>query len=780
MTPATAESCASPAASVSHLTSSRLPLVALRDFYRFALCSELQQCHSSTGKALVLDQQISSALSLVAEVDLLRRHSIDQIYYLLPGQLATQLVTSCPHIIYCCRPELHLMTRIAAQIQAHTASKQVHTYSLLYMHHTHASLDPSDAHARSVACTRTLQRLGVYGQVSYISSLPLTLLPLDKDVLSLEYPNAFYDLYSLGVTDHLWTIAVSIRQLERLYGHIAHIRGKGNMAVRVFNLVNMMRRNESSPIQHRVKPLIAACILVDRVIDVVTPLLSQSTYEGLIDEQFNIKTNCIQVPPHFVQTSKPAPAAAAAKAVKVSLTSADSLFEELRNMTLSSLGPRLHALASQIQSTYNQRHTHTQTVSDLSVFIKSFKSAHAMHTALSLHLAIASELSSRTAKHHLYVRIQETERQLLSNENVNVAIETIDYCIASRCLPLHRVYALLMLATQCSSGWKVKRYNAIKSLLISVYGCTQLQTLARLERMGMIGPHSARKPQQAVYRAMQQLQSSLAQSGHTHVDLSTVYDAQKHTPLLVSLIQHEEHWPTLAASGALSQLPGRTFAFDLDENTLYDDYVPPLPSAVTAGEAPLPPAAPVSPFAHLTMPVNLLQTASSAAQGLLSTSAAAAAQAAVTSFTSLSIANAVQLIRPLSLGFGASQTPRDTPTRTDSPQTSKPTSTSTNPFADDQVEEPSVDSTTSTATASANAAVSADASGKPIVLVYFIAGCTYSEISAIRRLNADPNATRHYIVCTSKIINQEIICTSLQHNQILNQIQEQDAEAQLA
>ncbi len=73
------------------------------------------------------------------------------------------------------------------------------------------------------------------------------------------------------------------------------------------------------------------------------------------------------------------------------------------------------------------------------------------------------------------------------------------------------------------------------------------------------------------------------------------------------------------------------------------------------------------------------------------------------------------------------------------------------------------------ASASVSASVSSPrfASGKkPIVLVYFIGGVTFSEISALRALSESPSHPFDYLVATTKLINGTSLIDSVQETMI--------------
>jgi hypothetical protein len=51
-------------------------------------------------------------------------------------------------------------------------------------------------------------------------------------------------------------------------------------------------------------PEIDSLILIDRTTDLVTPLLTQMTYEGLVDEMFGITNSFIEIDAELVSTCR--------------------------------------------------------------------------------------------------------------------------------------------------------------------------------------------------------------------------------------------------------------------------------------------------------------------------------------------------------------------------------------------------------------------------------------------------------------------------------------------
>lgn len=118
---------------------------------------------------------------------------------------------------------------------------------------------------------------------------------------------------------------------------------------------------------------IDSLIILDRSVDLISPLCTQLTYEGLIDEVFGIRSSHAEVDSAIVgpTSQKSAPAAAtstsnaasttsqpptpAKKKIKVPLNSSDRLFVQLRDMNFAVVGGVLNRVARRINENYEVR-----------------------------------------------------------------------------------------------------------------------------------------------------------------------------------------------------------------------------------------------------------------------------------------------------------------------------------------------------------------------------------------------------------------------------------------
>lgn len=91
-------------------------------------------------------------------------------------------------------------------------------------------------------------------------------------------------------------------QLQQLHGIFPRLTGKGDKAKVLADMLLRMRQesvidSRSVLSMGRSQPF-ESLIILDREADFITPLLTQLTYEGLIDEKYGIKNSNILVVYH--------------------------------------------------------------------------------------------------------------------------------------------------------------------------------------------------------------------------------------------------------------------------------------------------------------------------------------------------------------------------------------------------------------------------------------------------------------------------------------------------
>ena len=105
---------------------------------------------------------------------------------------------------------------------------------------------------------------------------------------------------------------------------------------------SLKARREHNGQNPELRSLIDSLVILDRAVDLISPLPTQLTYEGLGDEMFGITCATVNIPEPEKKT--------------LSLTSQEELFQELRGLNFNAVGPTLSRKARGIKAMEDQRH----------------------------------------------------------------------------------------------------------------------------------------------------------------------------------------------------------------------------------------------------------------------------------------------------------------------------------------------------------------------------------------------------------------------------------------
>ncbi|KAJ3126525.1 hypothetical protein HK098_007425 [Nowakowskiella sp. JEL0407] len=481
-------------------------------------------------KGLVIDQSLSGPISLVTEFSLLKDHGVEKIYH-----LQQSIVTECKALIYLCRPKIQNMKCIAENIRSHTQAGIKLEYSLFFVPR------------RTMICERVLEEEGVYGDIS-IGEYHLDIIPLDDDVISMELDNSFRELFLDGDTSAVYYVAKSIMKLQTLFGIIPRIVAKGNCSKLLVDLLLRMRRelginsedsddNKSS--DRNIFPAsseIDSLIIMDRTVDLVTPMCTQLTYEGLIDEKFGIRSTFVELDPSMHGPTVPPSGSSAAPAVsnkprKVALNSQDKLFAQLRDLNFAVVGGLLSQVARRIHEDYEGRHQ-AKTVSQIKDFVGKLGNLQAEHQSARLHTNVAEEITKFTLDQD-FNRMLEVQQNFVAGVITTPHIDYIEELINKQA-PLMHVLRLLCLHSLVNGGFKPKQFDFFRRELIQTYGYTHILTLQNLFKTGLLRrQETARNPYAQIRKPLRLIVDEVNE--HQPNDISYVYSG--YAPISVRLVQ---------------------------------------------------------------------------------------------------------------------------------------------------------------------------------------------------------------------------------------------------
>ena len=353
---------------------------------------------------------------------------------------------------------------------------------------------------RTLVSNKILEDEGVLGDVN-VQELQICFLPLENDLFSLELNDGFTDLYLNGNRAPLYHSSRALMQIQQRHGLFPRIMGKGDNARKLANLITRARKEldadeANTPFTTMPSTSIESLIIIDRDVDFATALLTQLTYEGLIDEYVGIKHNKAEVdssllgPGGQTRPSVSGPTttqntASTRQSLKqtVQLDSSDNLFSQIRAINFALIGPHLKKIAIRLQTDLEGRHQ-AREIKELRDFVNKLPAYKEEHQSLALHINLADDMSNYT-RSELFNRDLEVEQNIAAGTDPISQHETIEELI-SRDVPLSTVLRLLCLESTFSGGMRPKDLENFKKQILIGYGYQHLLTLDRLEKMELL------------------------------------------------------------------------------------------------------------------------------------------------------------------------------------------------------------------------------------------------------------------------------------------------------
>jgi vacuolar protein sorting-associated protein 33A len=291
--------------------------------------------------------------------------------------------------------------------------------------------------------------------------------------------------------------AKALMLMQHKYGLFPRITGKGDNAQHLSKLLMRMKNELSagdsgsgSTIELAPSQSIESLVIIDREVDFPTALMTQLTYEGLLDEIFTVDSNQIEVDSTLLGNA-PAPSGSSATTPvqstkrKVPLDDKDQLYGTLRDANCAVIGPILNKVARELKTTYDSR-TSAKTTTELREFVAKLPGYQAEQASLKTHTNLAEEVIKRT-RTDVFASLLEVQQNIAAGAYPTTQHETIEELIA-RDIPLEAALRLLCIESTFSNGMRPRDYETFKRAIIQGYGHQHLLTLASLEKMGLLIP----------------------------------------------------------------------------------------------------------------------------------------------------------------------------------------------------------------------------------------------------------------------------------------------------
>ncbi|OAL71134.1 vacuolar sorting protein [Trichophyton violaceum] len=435
-------------------------------------------------KNLVVSKDLAGPVGLFVKFSVLQEYGVDRVF-LLENRNVDSSQRNVIFLIHAEKPN-HVQSA-ADQIKRlqKNESNIEHEFSVFWVPR------------RTLVSNQILEEEGVIGDVS-VAEFPLYFLPLENDVLSLELPDAFSDLYLDHNPQPIYLSAKALMQIQLRHGYFPRIVGKGDKARKVVDQLLRMRREldaegslGGSGGKLMASNTIENLIIIDRDVDFATVLMTQLTYEGLVDELFGINHNHTEVDTSIIGYAAPQASSNSSNTSKQSLKrkvqvdSSDQLFSQLRDANFAIVGGILNKVARRLESDYDSRHG-AKSTSELREFVNKLPAYQAEHSSLKIHTNLAEEIMRRT-RSDIFRQTLGVQQNIAAGADSTSQYDTIEELIA-RDAPITTILRLLCLDSCINGGLRPRDLDNFKKQVLQGYGYQQLLTLSNLEKMELLQP----------------------------------------------------------------------------------------------------------------------------------------------------------------------------------------------------------------------------------------------------------------------------------------------------
>jgi len=506
------------------------------------------------------------------------------------------------NVIYLVRPSLPMMKTVAHQIRTSIKQglrTQYHIYFVPY---------------RTVACEQMLEDEGVL-ELCEIGEFNLGMVPFECDLLSLDLDDVFRQCYVDGDTSSLSVIASALHGLQDVYGVIPNVKGKGAASKKVLQTLCHLRC-EAGNMPEKQTPghgggvdswwdhhantgaptggveglgargAIDTLVLLDREVDMVSPLITPLTYEGLLDELIGIENGKVKLDVALMGDIKDinvkeltggrvtsfdgaeggsgggsglgleatwsstgsggngtGTSQNSSDKITLSMNNTDAVYANIRDLSIERLGGYLQDQAIKSKQRYATfRDNKDASISEIHDFVKNLPALTKDYKCLHQHINLA-EFLKKTTDGSAFRDQWQGERGMLEGELYVDQIEDM-ICADVERASLYKVLRLICVQSLTAGGIRSNRYDALRRMVVQTYGYQHLFLITNLEKAGLLKRKDLMlvdtAPAWATIRNQMQLiedQNKPASSKGGAVRVGISYVSAGYAPLSVKIVQ---------------------------------------------------------------------------------------------------------------------------------------------------------------------------------------------------------------------------------------------------
>ena len=384
-------------------------------------------------------------------------------------------------------------------------------------------------------------------------NLNMDIYPLDYEILSLELNQSFHELYAINNYNSIFLLNRAIIKYETVFGKIKYKYYLGSLGKKLKDLLEEEEKNANLDEEQST----LACVLLDRSIDMITPLITNNIYEALLDDNFNINLNEINVPIKMLDSNSKNNTIQT-----IDLSKKDKFYTNIKDYGFNQIRTYLPSRLQEQNKILEESKKRTTDLVKIQEDLKNLTKVKEERTSLTNHINLADFIGKK--ERYPLSRFYYTYEQGLLYGTVPEKFFEFIFDEIRKKSEEYDILKIICLYSIINSGYKNKIYDQLRKEFFLVYGFQELFLWRNLEKLGILKASDNKSIYQTILKKLNLINEEQFESKEQK-DISYIYNG--FCPIILKLLEKmlEKGWGNI--KDILKELSGE-FEYPQDESEI--------------------------------------------------------------------------------------------------------------------------------------------------------------------------------------------------------------------
>ena len=384
-------------------------------------------------------------------------------------------------------------------------------------------------------------------------NLNMDIYPLDYEILSLELNQSFHELYAINNYNSIFLLNRAIIKYETVFGKIKYKYYLGSLGKKLKDLLEEEEKNANLDEEQST----LACVLLDRSIDMITPLITNNVYEALLDDNFNINLNEINVPVKMLDSNSKNNTIQT-----IDLSKKDKFYTNIKDYGFNQIRSYLPSRLQEQNKILEESKKRTTDLVKIQEDLKNLTKVKEERTSLTNHINLADYIGKK--ERYPLSRFYYTYEQGLLYGTVPEKFFDFIFDEIRKKSEEYDILKIICLYSIINSGYKNKIYDQLRKEFFLVYGFQELFLWRNLEKLGVLKSADGKSIYQLILKKLNLINEEQFESKEQK-DISYIYNG--FCPIILKLLEKmlEKGWGNI--KDILKELSGE-FEYPQDESEI--------------------------------------------------------------------------------------------------------------------------------------------------------------------------------------------------------------------